>query len=51
MLKNYKKKGRSFHCYCHAYMDNRFNENELKYMCEETIRVVEKMIWEDKDDF
>jgi AcrR family transcriptional regulator len=37
--------------YCHAYMDNRLNENELKYMREETIRIVEKMMWEDKDDF
>ena len=37
--------------YCHAYMDNRFIENELKYMREETIRIVEKMMWEDCDDF
>lgn len=37
--------------YCHAYIENKFNENELKYMREETIRIVEKMMWEDCDDF
>ncbi len=37
--------------YCHAYMDNRLNENELKYMREETIRIIGKLMWEDNDDF
>lgn len=33
--------------YCHAYMDKRLNENELKYMREETIRIIGKLMWED----
>ena len=37
--------------YCHAYMDNRLNENELKYMREETIRIIGKLMWEDDYDF
>ncbi len=37
--------------YCHTYMDNRLNENELKYMREETIRIIGKLMWEDDYDF
>ena len=37
--------------YCHTYMDRRLNDDELKYMREETIRIAEKLIWEDNDDF
>ena len=37
--------------YCHAYMDKSFNDTELKYMRKKTIRIVEKMMWEDSDDF
>ena len=37
--------------YCHAYMDNRLHEKELKYMRKETIRIVGKLMWEDSDDF
>jgi AcrR family transcriptional regulator len=33
--------------YCHAYMDKRFKKNELKYMREETIRLIEKLMRED----
>ena len=36
--------------YCHAYMDNRLNEKGLKYMREETIRIIGKLMWEDRDD-
>ncbi len=37
--------------YCHAYMENRFNENELKYMRKETIGIIRKLMWEDNYDF
>ena len=37
--------------YCHAYIENKFNENELKYMREETIRIIGKLMWEDDYDF
>lgn len=37
--------------YCHTYMDRKLNDDELKYMREETIRIAEKLIWEDNDDF
>ena len=30
--------------YCHAYMDKRFKKNELKFMREETIRLIEKLM-------
>ncbi len=30
--------------YCHAYMDNRLDKNELKYMREETIRIVGELM-------
>lgn len=36
--------------YCHAYMDHMLQDEELKYMREKTIRIIEKLMWEDNDE-